>query len=95
MDAILDEHGLAQLLKATDKTLASLLARSDLPRFTLAGEKRFLASSVLAWIARHEGSELIPAELAPVEAPPVVVVGEPALPEPTPAPAVRPRPILS
>lgn len=99
MDAILDEHGLAQLLKATDKTLASLLARSDLPRFTLAGENRFLASSVLAWIAGHEGRELIP---TPVEAPPVVVVGEPALPihEPEPAPAapapvVRPRPVLS
>lgn len=102
MDAILDEHGLAQLLKATDKTLAALLARSDLPRFTLAGENRFLANSVLAWIARHEGAELIPVA---VEAPPVVLVGEPALPAPEPEPApvaaapvvpiVRPRPVLS
>lgn len=98
MDAILDEHGLAQLLKATDKTLAALLAKSDLPRFTLAGEKRFIASSVLAWIAKHEGTELIPAAVA-VEPPPVVVVGEMATtspePEPAPVPVVRPRPVLS
>lgn len=95
MDAILDEHGLAQLLKATDKTLAALLAKSDLPRFTLAGEHRFLASRVLAWVARHDGGELIPAQEAPAEAPTMVIVGEPALPEPEPAPVVRPRPVLS
>ena len=89
MDPILDEHGLAQLLKATDKTLTTLLDRTDLPRFTLDGERRFLTQSVLAWVARHEGGELIP--VAPEEPVPEPI----ALPEPTPTPIKRPRPVLS
>lgn len=93
MDPILDDHGLAQLLKATDKMLNVLLERTDLPRFTLAGERRYLANSVLSWVARHEGSELIPlvqVEIAPE--PEIFVTVAAEVTEPAPQP--RPRPVL-
>jgi hypothetical protein len=66
---VLNEQELAELLRVPAKTVAALVARSDLPRFFVDGKMRFLSSRVLAWCERHEGSDIVPPE-APV-APPV------------------------
>jgi hypothetical protein len=79
MDPILDDHGLAQLLKAPDKTLAAILERTDLPRFFIDGSPRFLTSAVLEWLASiQHGAELLPPaveEVVAVEPPPADVDG--------------------
>ena len=62
---------LAARLRVSAADAARILELTDLPRFTVAGEPRFLASSVAAWLGRHEGSELLPALVAPPPAPAV------------------------
>jgi len=89
VEPIIDDHGLAQLLKVPDRTLNALLERTDLPRFMLDGRPRFLTASVLAWLAKFEGGH----ELLPQQAEPVVVT--PQVPTPKPPAAERPRFVAS
>ncbi len=89
VDPIIDDHGLAQLLKVPDRTLNALLDRTDLPRFMLDGRPRFLTASVLAWLAKFEGGH----ELLPQQVDPVVV--SPPVSTPKPPPAERPRFVAS
>jgi len=85
VDPIIDDHGLAQLLKIPDRTLTALLERTDLPRFMLDGRPRFLTASVLAWLSAFEGGhELLPPQVEPVAAPTPVAT-------PKPPPAETPR----
>ena len=57
---VLNEQELAELLRVPAKTVAALVARSDLPRFYVDGKLRFLTARVLAWFERHEGSDVVP-----------------------------------
>lgn len=77
-DPILNEQGLAELLKVPGKTIVALLADIHFPRFYVQGEARFLLTRVLAWLEAREGQEI----LLPAEAPP-----EPAPPPPPPSSA--------
>lgn len=59
-DPVLTEQELAALFRVPDKTVEALVAKTDLPRFSIEGKPRFLLASVLAWCQRHEGDELLP-----------------------------------
>jgi len=67
-DPVLTEQDLATMLKVPGKTVDTLLAKTDLPRFTLDGKVRFLTTQILAWLERrtsaHSG-DLFPAETPP------------------------------
>jgi len=76
---------LAEALRVPVSDAARLVEQTELPRFTLGGELRFLAASVLAWLERQEGRELLPTpsaepavrpHAAPVAALPPAPVGE-------------------
>lgn len=77
-DPILNEQGLAELLKVPGQTVAALVADINFPRFYIQGQVRFLESRVLAWLEAREGQEVLPAEAPPAPEP-----------EPAPAPVMR------
>jgi len=72
-DPVLTEQDLATLLKVPGKTVEALLAKTDLPRFTLDGKVRFITHQVLQWLEAHtnrSSNEVFPAEpTVPVQVP--------------------------
>ncbi|MCC6621262.1 MAG: helix-turn-helix domain-containing protein [Deltaproteobacteria bacterium] len=71
-DPVLTEQDLATLLKVPGKTVEALLAKTDLPRFTLDGKVRFITHQVLQWLEAHTGrpsKEIFPAEAPPAPVP--------------------------
>ncbi len=77
VDPVLNEQELATLLRVPGKTIDALVARTDLPRFTIDGKLRFVTANVLAWCARHEGRDLLPFEAPVAEPPPPPKVARP------------------
>lgn len=76
LEPILNEQGLAELLKVPATTVAALLADINFPRFYVRGQARFLLTRVLAWLEAREGQDILPEEA-------------PAAPEPPPPPPNR------
>jgi len=60
MDPVLTEHGLAALLQVDEGIVARLLVESDLPRFQLAGELRFVTEDVVSWLRQQRGVLMAP-----------------------------------
>ena len=57
MSAVLNDEGLAQLLKLDEGLVRRLLTETDLPRLVIAGHRRFITEDVLSWL-RTQGSVL-------------------------------------
>ncbi|TNF23661.1 MAG: hypothetical protein EP329_26920 [Deltaproteobacteria bacterium] len=66
---ILTMADLASSLGVPVSVVARLVETTNLPRFTVGGEPRFLAGRVLDWLEAREGQELLPPEPAPAVAP--------------------------
>jgi len=77
---ILTMADLASALGVPVAVVARLVETTNLPRFTVGGEPRFLAGRVLGWLEAREGQEIIPPEPPQPAAkrPPVEPVLEPA-----------------
>jgi len=51
MSPVLTDAELAELLKLDQTLVERLVAETDLPRVTIAGERRFVTSNVLTWLS--------------------------------------------
>ncbi|MCB9727790.1 MAG: helix-turn-helix domain-containing protein [Deltaproteobacteria bacterium] len=60
MNPVLTEAELAELLRITPALVSRLLAESDLPRLSIAGQRRFLTEQVLGWLATRSAPLLAP-----------------------------------
>jgi hypothetical protein len=76
---ILTTADLASCLGVPAAVVARLVETTNLPRFTIGGEPRFLAGRVTEWLEAREGQELLPREPepAPIPRPPTTQL-EPA-----------------
>lgn len=66
---ILTTADLASCLGVPPAVVARLVATTNLPRFTIGGEPRFLAGRIVEWLEAREGQELLPREPEPAPVP--------------------------
>lgn len=66
---ILTTADLASCLGVPATVVARLVETTNLPRFTIGGEPRFLAGRVTEWLEAREGQELLPREPEPAPTP--------------------------
>jgi hypothetical protein len=75
---VLTEAELADLLRLSPVVIGRLLGETDLPRFKVAGQVRFLRDQVLAWLGEQRSPLLSAPMVASGDAPPHVAADLPA-----------------